>query len=49
MGDSATGIVDSMGRSALHFACFDSNETVLKCLLKAGFKMDVVDIQGKLL
>ena len=47
LGNTATGIVDSMGRSALHFACFENNQTVLKCLFKAGFKMDVVDIQGK--
>ena len=47
LGYLATGIVDSLGRSALHIACFESNRIALEYLLKTGFKIEVSDNQGK--
>ena len=47
LGDKVADIADSMGRSALHIVCFENNRMALECLIKAGFKMSVVDHQGK--
>ena len=47
LADTSAVIVDSMGRSVLHFACFKSNQIALEYFLNAGFTLDVADNQGK--
>ena len=43
----ATEILDNLGRSALHLACFENNATALEYLLKRGFDINMRDSEGK--
>lgn len=47
VGSKLFEIVDSLGRSAIHFAVFENNSVALRYLLEIGFDVSTCDFKGK--